>query len=203
MKHSIIKGMGNTQLLPDVQRLTESLGQFPEPVVKPSFIVVSGLPGTGKSYFCSKLAEKLPFIILESDALRKVLFSSPNYSSQESSRLFQTCHHLIEELLKRGVPLILDATNLSEQYREHLYSIADRLDVNLVLVRVEAPPQVVRERLKARREGTNPRSKSDADWAVYQRMKSSVQRIHRNHYAVDTSRDITSVLDKIIREVKR
>ncbi len=195
--------MEHAQLASDTQGLAGSLEQLPEPVVKPSFIVVSGLPGTGKSYFCRKLAERLPFIILESDALRKVLFPSPNYSSQESSRLFRACHHLIEGLLKRGIPLILDATNLSEQYREHLYSIADRLDIKLILIRVEAPPQLVHQRLTARREVVNPGNNSDADWTVYQRMKPSVQHIRRNHYAVDTSKDITPVIDKIVREVKR
>ncbi len=193
--------MEHVQVVSDVQRLTESLGQLPEPVVEPAFIAVSGLPGTGKSYFCSQLARRLPLVILESDALRKALFSSPGYSQQESSRLFRAVHLLIERLLKKGVSLILDATNLSERYRQYLYSIADRLDVKLVLVRVEAPPQVVEERLKARRE--NLGNKSDADWEVYQRMKPSVQHIRRNHYAVDTSRDITPVLNKIVREVRR
>jgi len=187
----------------DVQRLAESLGELPEPMVDPAFIVVSGLPGSGKSHFCSRLAERLPFVILESDALRKTLFPSPSYSPQESNRLFQTCHLLIERLLKKGIPLILDATNLSERYRERLYSIADRLDVKLILVRVEAPAKVVRERLKARQEGANLENKSDADWEVYRRMEPAVEKIRRNHYAVDTSRDITPVLDKIVREVKR
>jgi len=190
------------QLVSDVKRLTESLGQLPEPMVEPAFVVVSGLPGTGKSHFCSRLAERLPLVILESDALRKTLFPSPSYSPVESSRLFRACHLLIERLLKKGIPLILDATNLSERYRERLYSIADHLDVRLILVRVEAPAKEVRERLKARQEGRSP-GKSDADWEVYQRMKPAVQRIGRNHYAVDTSRDITPVLDKIVREVKR
>ena len=189
------------QLVSDVQRLIENLGQLPEPLAEPVFIVVSGLPGTGKSYFCSQLAERLAVVILETDALRKALFSSPSYSSQESFRLFRACHLLIETLLKKGISLIFDATNLSERNREHLYSIADRLDVKLVLVRVEAPPQVVYDRLKARQE--NSGSKSDADWTVYQRMKPSVQKIHRNHYAVDTSRDIAPVIDKIVREVRR
>jgi len=189
------------QLVSDVQRLTESLGQLPEPVVEPVFIAVSGLPGTGKSYFCRRLAERLSFVILESDALRKALFSSPSYSSQESSSLFHTVHLLIEGLLKKGVSLILDATNLSERYREYLYSIADHLNVKLVLVRVESPPEVVRERLEARLEASG--NKSDADWAVYQKMEASVQKIRRHHYAVDTSRDITPVLDKIVREVRR
>lgn len=193
--------MEDTQLVSDVQRLAESLGELPEPVVKPTFIAVSGLPGTGKSYFCSKLAGRLPFVILESDALRKALFPSPSYSKQESSRLFQACHHLIEELLKRGVPVILDATNLSERFRERLYNIADRLDAKLILVRVEAPPEVVHERLKARLENSD--GNSDADWEVYNRMKPRVQKIRRNHYAVDTSRDITPALDKIVREANR
>ena len=195
--------MAETQVFSDAQRLSESLGQLPEPVVKPAFIVVSGLPGTGKSYFCSKLAERLPFIILESDALRKTLFPSPIYSAPENSRLFQAIHHLIEGLLKRGIPLILDATNLSERYRERLYNIADRLNAKLILVRVEAPPEVVYQRLKDRAEENNSKSNSDADWAVFQKMKPTVQKISRNHFAVDTSRDITPVLSKIVREVNR
>jgi len=191
------------QVVSDAQRLSESLGQLPEPVVKPAFIVVSGLPGTGKSYFCRKLAKRLPFIILESDTLRKTLFPAPTYSPPESSRLFQAVHRLIEGLLKKGIPLILDATNLSERYRERLYHIADHLDAKLILVRVEAPPEVVYQRLKARSAETNSENSSDADWAVFQRMKSSVQKISRNHFAVDTSRDITPVLDKIVREANK
>ena len=193
--------MQQSQAVSDVEQLTESLGQLPEPVAKPCFITVSGLPGTGKSYFCGKLAERLSFLILESDTLRKTLFSAPSYSRQESSRLFQTIHLLIERLLRKGISPVLDATNLSERYREHLYSIAERLDAKLILVRVEAPPQVVQERLKNRLE--NSETKSDADWAVYQRMKPTVQKIRRNHYVVDTSRDITPVLDKIVREASR
>jgi predicted kinase len=190
-----------SQLVSDVRALTESLGQLPEPVVRPTFTVVSGLPGTGKSYFSGKLAERLPFLILETDALRKTLFPSPGYSQQESTRLFRACHLLIEQLLEKGIPIILDATNLSERYRERLYSIADRLGTKLILVRVEAPPEVVQERLGARQAAA--KSKSDADWDVYQRMKPTVQKIGRNHFAVDTSRDITPVLEKIIREVRR
>jgi len=193
----------DSRLLSDVQRLTESLGEFPEPVVEPALIAVSGLPGTGKSYFCRKLVERLPFIILESDALRKELFPQPSYSSEESARLFRALHLLIERLLKRGISLILDATNLSEGFRERLYNIADRLGVRLILVRVEAPPEVVYGRLKARQQEASPQNKSDADWDVYQRMRATAEQMHRNHYAVDTSRDITPVLDKVVRAARR
>jgi len=192
-----------SQLVSDLQRLTDGLGELPEPVVKPAFVVVSGLPGTGKSYFCAKLGERLPFVILESDALRKALFSPPSYSPEESARLFRVLHLLIERLLKKGFPLILDATNLSERDRERLYNIADRLDARLILVRVEAPPALVYQRLKARSNGGNSGNNSDADWGVYRKMKPLVQKISRRHYAVDSSRDIAPVLDKVVREASR
>jgi hypothetical protein len=191
------------QNIDDVQILKESLTDLPEPMVEPPFIVVSGLPGTGKSFFCRKLAERLPFSILESDAMRKLLFPSPSYTPKESARLFHACHRLIEELLGRGIPLILDATNLSERHRERLYRIADRVKARLIMVRVEAPSAVVRQRLEARVNAANPEDNSEADWRVYQRMKSAVQRIQRQHFAVDTSRDITPVIEKIVREAKR
>jgi predicted kinase len=191
-----------SQLVSDLQRLTDGLGELPEPVVRPPFVVVSGLPGTGKSCFCARLAERLPFVILESDALRKTLFSPPIYSPEESARLFRTLHLLIERLLEKGVPLILDATNLSERDRERLYNIADRLDARLILVRMEAPPELVYKRLEARKNG-EAAGNSDADWAVYRKMKPTVEKISRRHYVADSLRDITPVLDKVVREASR
>jgi predicted kinase len=195
--------MDNGQRALDVKKLRESLGPLPEAMVDPPFVVVSGLPGTGKTHFCHCLMERYPFVRLESDALRKVLFTPPTYSPEESVRLFQACHQLIEELLARGISLIFDSTNLSERHREQLYHIADRQGARLILVRVEAPQGVVQERLESRVMGGNPKGNSDANWKVYQRMKGSVQQIRRAHFAADTSRDITPVIDKILRELRR
>ncbi len=195
--------MQNSQIIEDVSRLKESLGQLPEPMANPFLIVVSGLPGTGKSCFSRKLAEKIPLVILESDALRKILFPNPSYSLSESVRLFHACHYLIEDLLQKGIPLILDATNLEERHRERLYHIAEHLGVRLILVRVEAPPEVVYQRLDQRLKRANAEDKSEADWGVYQKMRRTMDKMHRSHFAVDTSRDITPVIEKIVREVNR
>lgn len=191
----------NASLVSASLRLLESLGPLPEPAARPFFIAASGLPGTGKSYFCRKLVERLPAVLLESDALRKTIFAAPSYSAEESTRLFRAIHTLIERLLSKGISVVLDATNLSERNREYLYSITDRLGVKLILVRISAPAEVVRKRLEQRR--TFPPETSDADWAVYEKMKTSVEKIRRNHYSVDTSKDISSVIDRIVREALR
>ena len=187
----------------DVRRLKEGLGALPEPAATPSLIVISGLPGTGKSHFARKLRERFPSAILESDALRKGLFPAPGYGPEESAYLFKVCHLLIEELLRKRIPLIFDATNLSERHRERLYELAAASGARLILVRVEAPPPLVHERLEARHEVPERQDSSDADWGVYLKMKGEVERMRRRHFAVDTSRDISPVIDKIVREVGR
>ena len=192
--------MENAKLVDDPQRLSESIGQLPEPAANPVLIAVSGLPGTGKTYLCSKLAERLPVILLESDALRKTLFPVPGYSATESKRLFKTIYLLMEKFLAKGFSQILDATNLTEKHREYLYSIVDRYHAKLIMVNVYSPPETVKQRLEKRAEekGNN----SDADWSVYNKMKLSAERIGRNHLLVDTSIDISPALEKIVREAQ-
>ncbi|MGA8848579.1 MAG: ATP-binding protein [Dehalococcoidia bacterium] len=187
----------------DVEKLRQSLNGLPQPQVEPPLIVVSGLPGTGKSFFCRKLAERLSFLILASDALRKILFPSPQYQENENKRLFSACHVLIEYLLRKGIPIIFDATNLLEHHREYLYRAAERAGTKLILVWVEAPTEVVRQRLLAREKAAMSQYDSEAGWEVYNKMKPRREKISRNHFVVDTSQDITPVIAKIVRATKR
>jgi predicted kinase len=195
--------MKASHLADDVSALKQSLPKLPEPVANPALIVVSGLPGTGKSYFCLKLAERIELVILESDSLRKMLFPAPSYSKEESTQLFRACHGLIEELLGRGISVALDATNLEEHNREQLYHIADQSGTRLIIVKMEAPPEVVQQRLERRVRREYQSDHSDADWNVYTKMKSTVDKIGRNHFAADSSKDIAPVIEKIVRLVNK
>ena len=187
----------------DVEKLRQSLNGLPQPQVEPPLIVVSGLPGTGKSFFCRKLAERLSFPIIASDTSRKILFPSPQYKESENKRLFSACHVLIEELLRKGIPVIFDATNLLEHHREYLYRAAERAGAKLILVWVEAPTEVVRQRLLAREKAATSQDDSEADWEVYNKMKPRREKFSRNHLVVDTSQDITAVINKIVRATKK
>ncbi len=187
----------------DVGTLRQSLGELPEACVRPSFVLVSGLPGTGKSFFARRLAEEVPLAVLETDVLRRQLFPEPTYSPGESNRLFQAVHALLAELLRDGISVVLDATNLVERHRETLYSIADSNSAQLVIVRTEAPKETVEERMDQRSTDPAPEDNSEADMAVYQRMRPSQQRIGRNHLRVDTTQEISGIVRKIARDVAR
>ena len=185
----------------DVESLLASLPPLPEPVARPVLMVVVGLPGSGKSHFSRRLSEKFPFLVLETDALRSTLFGSPTHSQEESAYLFRVVHRLIAKLLEGNIPVLVDATNLVEYHREILYSIAEHQGAKLVLVRVEAPEEVVKQRLARREVDRDPQDRSGADWRVYQRMRGGVEPIRRDHYALDTSRDIAPVIVKVVREL--
>jgi len=191
------------QVIADAHRLADSFQKLPEAEAQPTAIIVSGLPGTGKSFFCQRLAERLPYVILESDVLRKKLFPNPAYSAEESAYLFRAIHCLMEDFLKRGIPIILDATNLTRKHRERLYNIAERYHVRIIIVLIKAPPEVVQKRLKKRVVDKNNGDNSSADWSVYRKMKPMVEKIDRHHFTVDTSKDIIPAIEKIAREANR
>jgi predicted kinase len=171
--------------------------------VKPVIIMLSGLPGTGKSFLSHKLAERLPFVIVESDAIRKELFPRPSYSARESASLFRAVHYLIKETVQNGLSVIFDATNLEERHRKIVYRIAARTGARLILVEVEAPSQTVQNRLKNRLSECNSNNYSDATWEIYQRMKKSAEKIRLPHYTVDTAGDITPIIQQIVKEANR
>ena len=187
--------------VPDVDRLRASLPDLPPRVARPVLVVLSGLPGSGKSYFARRLVHRFPLLVLESDFLRKVLFSKPAYTGEESRQLFDACHTLTADLLEQGIPVLLDSTNLIEYHREHLYRIADRCGAMLIIVYVKAPESVVYERLTARSRGEDGQSHSKADWSVYKKLLPTVDPVTSRHVTVDTSRDITPAIEKIARQI--
>ncbi len=164
-----------------------------ETTAHPMLIMMSGLPGTGKSYLARRLALELSAVIIESDLVRKVLFPEPSYDAQESEVVHKACRQLMEYLLRQGVRVIYDATNLIEIQRELVYNLAQ------LIVRTVSPPEVARERVSRRKIQSD--GNSDADWSVYLRLAQTEQPIRRSHLCVDTSQDIESVVARLARRV--
>ena len=185
----------------DAARLLAAVGPLPSPAARPALVALAGLPGTGKSTFARRLAERLPLVVVESDALRRVLFRRRTYSARESARLFAAIHRLIAQLLARGVVVVLDATNLTERHRGRLSRIAGDAGAKLLVVHVHASEQVVRQRLAGRgKPGSG--GNSEADWAVYARMRGTFEPILQKHYAVDTAVDIEPAVRRVAEELE-
>ena len=165
---------------------------------QPLLVSMCGLPGTGKSHFASKLSEEVPFLIMETDRLRKVIVPHPKYTTQEHRRVFNSCYQLIVYYLVNGYSVLFDATNLNEDFRSHIYDISETTAAPLAIVHVTAPKNTVRRRLKERKANRYSNTYSDAGWLIYTRMVPVEEPVQREHYAVDSSQNIQPILNQVI-----
>ena len=190
----------STRLDHYVAKVEEHLANTDETTANPVLVMLTGLPGTGKSNLARQLAEVLPFAIVESDQVRKILFPQCEYTGEESQWVHRTCHALMDKLLMKGVRVIYDATNLHERHRELVYRLADGREVKLIVVKVVSPEAVASQRLRNRQaDVTDDDDVSDADVKVYRRMSRRVDPIRRNHVVVDTSQDLRPAITKLLR----
>ncbi len=191
--------MNAADLARDLERVE---GSLPGPLgraASPFLVMLVGLPGAGKSTVARELSRRLRAAVVESDAVRSLLFPRPAFTEDESAWVFEVCHALVERLLRRGHAVVLDATNLIERHRQAVYTIAERRRAPLLVLRVEAPSEVVRQRLARRPAGSD--SPSLATWDVYLRMRAVQEPILRPHTTIDTSQALGPALDAFERQV--
>jgi predicted kinase len=131
----------------------------------PSLIILSGLPGTGKTTFALALAALVRFKHIESDAIRRELVSTPRYTPGESARVFAEVERQAAEALASGEHALVDATNLAPRDRRRFFALAARTGAPVIAIRLTAPDATIRQRLAPGRTGA-----SEAGVAVYERM---------------------------------
>ena len=181
----------------DLDIFRQNINKVAQHDYNPVLVVMSGLPGTGKTYVSHRIKDLTDVGLLESDSMRKTLFDPPRYTRSENARLFNGCHAFIQELLNEGMVVIFDATNLIERNRRQLYRISDATDAKLMIIKVEASFDIVKKRLEDRING-NPRGDtSDADLLIYYRLRASAEPINRDHFLIDTSMDIGPIINNI------
>ena len=83
----------------------------------PKFIMLCGLPGSGKSTYCNQFKDKKDYIIVSSDSIREELGDINDQS--RNNEVFKILHNRIKESLKNGLNVIQDSTSLSRKNRVH------------------------------------------------------------------------------------
>ena len=170
---------------------------------RPALIVLSGLPGTGKSYVAAAIAQRHPVAVVRSDEVRKALYAHPSYAPGENGFVYLTCYALLETMLADGYAVVFDATNLTRAGRKRLHQIAARAGAPRLVLVTTAPESVVADRLARRAAGELERYSSDADWVVHQKLASTAEPPGEAGLEVDTSAGIEPALQAVARLLGR
>lgn len=144
----------------DAQRYAREALRWSAPAA-PRLWITHGLPGSGKTFESQRILEAQGAIRIRSDVERKRLHGlAPLVSSRDHAvdlytpevtratyaRLFT----LAGTLLAAGWPVVLDAAFLRRSERDEARALARTWDVPFAIVDCQAPPEVLRERLRSR-----------------------------------------------------
>lgn len=164
----------------------------------PQLILMSGLSGSGKTWLARRLAPVLHAIHVRSDVERKRGAGLPEhadsgsatgsglYSAASTAQLYQRLAACAQDVLAGGYSLIVDATFSRRSTRALFQQLARRLHVPLRVIRCEAPPDVLRERITQRKRSEH--DASEADLAVLE-----WQLRHDEPIAADEALDVVTV----------
>lgn len=103
-------------------------------LTKPTFIMLYGFPGAGKTHFARQFCESVHAAHVQGDRIRYELFEEPRYDRQENEIVSHLMGYMAEEFLRAGISVVYDmnAARLSE--RRMLRDIARKLKATPILI---------------------------------------------------------------------
>jgi predicted kinase len=153
-------------------------------------IIVFGLPGSGKSFFASRLAKMINADYINSDKLRRKLFSKRSYSTKEKLSVYNAMLAKLNEIITKKKNVVLDATFSKNAIRKRFVEEAGNKS-RIAFIEVKAASSLIRERLK------RPREDSEADFSVYEKIKQSWEPHTGPHQTLhSTNKNIADMLEK-------
>lgn len=160
-------------------------------------IVVLGLPGSGKSYFASRLAARLRAEYINSDKVRKSMGSQGRYSLKDKLAVYTEMVKMTDRLLDENKVVVVDATFHLQSMRNLFLKEASKRLARIWFIHVKANEALIHDRLN------KPRADSEADFKVYQDIRDQFQELTNHHLELESTNDnITSMLNKAIEYIK-
>lgn len=160
-------------------------------------VIVSGLPGSGKSYFAGKLSGRLGAAYVNSDHVRRDMHASGKYSFDDKLMVYREMARRASKLIEENKDVVIDATFYHHTMREMFVKLARLYKVPLFLIEVTADEALISQRLKT------PREYSEAGFDVYEKIRDDFEGITMPHLTLEsTNRNIDEMLKKGLQYIE-
>lgn len=161
-------------------------------------IVVSGLPGCGKSTVAEGIAEKLSLPIFSVDPIESAMIQSGFKRSFETGlAAYLVAETLATEQLKLGMSVIIDAVNPVQEARDMWKQLADQHDAQLMIIECVLDKNIHKQRIDARVR--NIEGIPEVTWQDVEARRTEYLPWHEERLTLDTSRAIEDNLQAALQ----
>lgn len=118
----------------------------------PLLIIVTGLPGAGKSFFARRFSDTFSVPLMSYNQLRHIIFAKNNYDESEHGLLTDIMDYQIGELLKTGNSIIIDGGCDTHKERQKYDRLARSKGYGSLIVWVQIDEPTARHRATKRNQ---------------------------------------------------
>jgi predicted kinase len=158
------------------------------------FVIMAGLPGTGKSTLARTLATQLRGVVLDKDLVRAALFPDPwvEYSREQDDFCVELLLQAGAYLAAKTTPpkfVFIDGRTFAMSYQiKRVAACAQGLGCKVKLIHLVCSDETARHRLARDHVAKN------RDFTLYLKVKAAFEAIKRPHLLLNTDSGLTEIL---------